>query len=726
MATLSGRRGWDFSHSSGSGCATLGVVEPVDEHFVRAVEALPTPEQPAADAGSGRLVGQLEALFEAQATSRHLDLAARYLQQEGVGFYTIGSAGHESNAALGLLSRTTDPALLHYRSGGFYCARAHADGSVDPVREVLRSLTASASDPISGGRHKVFGHAGLHIVPQTSTIASHLPRAVGLGFALGLAKQLGRVTPWPEDAVVICSFGDASVNHSTATGALNAAAYLRHVHRDCPVLFVCEDNGLGISTRTPSGWVEAALERLPGIGYFRAAGHDPDRLLATTEQALDCVRARRAPAVLHLDTVRFMGHAGSDVEIGYRSPSAIAADHARDPLLATARSLVAAGRTPAGLLERYQQLRESVREVAREVAEEPRLSSRAEVVEPLLSPRLPTRTEPPSPATGPPETLAQAINHTMADELESDDAVLVFGEDVARKGGVYGVTRGLQTRFGAARVFDTLLDEQTVLGTALGSALAGFLPVPEIQYLAYLHNAEDQLRGEAASLGFFSAGQYANGMVVRVPGLAYQKGFGGHFHNDNSLAVLRDVPGIVVAVASHPHTAPGLLRGCLDLARAGRVCVFVEPIARYHARDLAPYDAGTRARLGDVFAYGDGGDLLLLTFGNGVAMSLQAAARLAADGVRCTVLDLAWVAPLPVAALVAAARRAPAVLVVDETRTSGGVSEGVVTARVDAGLDVPVARVTSADSFVPLGPAADTVLLQEDEVLAAARALLRR
>jgi 2-oxoisovalerate dehydrogenase E1 component len=705
-------------------------VEPIDEHFVRVVEAMAARDR----AGAGPPRSRLEALFTAQAESRHLDFAARYLQQQGVGFYTIGSAGHESNAALGLLSRTTDPALLHYRSGGFFAARAHLDGTVDPVRETLRSLTGSASDPISGGRHKVFGHHELHVIPQTSTIASHLPRGVGLGFALGLAVRLGRETPWPDDAVVLCSFGDASVNHSTATGALNAAAYLTYVHRECPVLFVCEDNGIGISTRTPKGWAAAVL-RSRGLPYIHAHGHDPAELLTTTEEALAVVRSSRSPAVLHLSMVRFMGHAGSDVEIAYRSPAAIQADHARDPLVGTARALVEGGHwSPAQVLERYEQLRQTVRKVATEVSGERRLETRDEVMAPLV-----VRTPPPRPIApptdpGPAVTLAQAINATLAEELQHHDDVLVFGEDVAAKGGVYGVTRGLQGRFGPARVFDTLLDEQTVLGTALGAGLAGFLPVPEIQYLAYLHNAEDQLRGEAASLRFFSAGQYANGIVVRVPGLAYQKGFGGHFHNDNSLTVLRDIPGVVVAVASHPQTAPALLRCCLDLARdEGRVCVFVEPIARYHTRDLfdgdggwlAPYDASSRATLGEVVVSGNGRDLLIVTFGNGVFMSLRVAAALRAEGFGCTVLDLAWVVPLPVAGLLQAAQGAAAVLVVDETRTSGGVSEGIVAGLADAGFPSPVARLTSADSFIPLGPAADAVLLQEGEILEAAHQLLR-
>ena len=706
-------------------------MEPIDEHFLRTVEAFGTPDEP--QPVDPVLVGRLEALFEAQVESRHLDLAARWLQQRGAGFYTIGSAGHESNAAIGLLSRTTDPALLHYRSGAFYAARAHLDGSVDPVRETLRSLTCSASDPISGGRHKVFGHAGLHIVPTTSTIASHLPRAVGLGFALGLAKVLGRETPWPEDALVIASFGDASVNHSTAAGAFNAAAYLTHVRRNCPLLLVCEDNGLGISTRTPRGWPAAVLQHLPGIPYFEAPGHDPVALLETTEEALAAVRTQRSPAVLHLSTVRFMGHAGSDVEIAYRSPAAIQADLARDPLLGTARALVESGHwSVEAVLARYEQVRLRVRVQSLEVSAEPQLETRDEVMAPLAYP--PRRSAAtPIPAGPRPLTLAQAINQTLGDELQDHDDVLVFGEDVAVKGGVYGVTRGLRDRFGSTRVFDTLLDEQTVLGTALGTSLAGFLPVPELQYLAYLHNAEDQLRGEAASLRFFSDGQYDNGMVVRIPGLAYQKGFGGHFHNDNSLAVLRDLPGIAVAVASHPHSAPGLLRGCLDLAREGRVCVYVEPIARYHTRDLfdgdagwlSPFDGATRAALGDVVGYGTGRDLLIVTFGNGVFMSLRVAATLRADGFGCTVLDLAWVAPLPAAALVDAASRAFTILVVDETRHSGGVSEAVVATLVDAGVEAPISRVTSADSFIPLGPAADTVLLQEDEILAAARRALR-
>ena len=722
-------------------------METIDEHFLRAVRARSDAGRVATSTDQSSV---LQRLFDAQVQSRQLDLAARWLQKQGKGYYTIGSAGHESNAAVGLLSRTTDPALLHYRSGGFYAARAALAGNDNPVRDVLLSLTSATSDPMSGGRHKVFGHPSLGIIPQTSTIASHLPRAVGLGYSLDLARAIGHETPWPADAIVVCSFGDASVNHSTAAGAFNAAAHLSYRKLHCPVLFVCEDNGIGLSTKTPAGWTTSALASRPDLRYWRADGSDPSSLLAIVAESLASVRESRRPAVLHLSTVRFMGHAGSDAESAYRSPAEIAADHDRDPLLATAFALMDAGvMSSSDVLDRYEATRQHVMTEAKRVLDEERLSTKAAVMAPLdLPSRLPTIQTGRSaedrarlwggrlPEDGPPMTLAQSINATLTDLMGAQPSALLFGQDVALKGGVYGVTRGLRKRFGGFRVFDTLLDEQTVLGIALGSALAGFVPIPEIQYLAYIHNAEDQLRGEAASLRFFSNGQYQNGMVVRIAGLAYQLGFGGHFHNDNSVAVLRDIPGLVIATPSRPADAPGMLRTCFSLAQQdGRVCVFLEPIAKYHARDLLEEgDGGWTATyvapdhpepfidLGEVGLHGDGRDVLLVTFGNGVHLSRRAATVLAERGVGATVLDLRWLAPLPEDALNEAARRFDSVLVVDETRRSGGVSEAVVAALVDGEYRGRISRVTSADSFIPLGPAAETVLLSVDDIVAAAEA----
>ncbi|MFF5233714.1 thiamine pyrophosphate-dependent enzyme [Dactylosporangium sp. NPDC000521] len=723
------------------------MIESVDEHFVRQVTSWTSEPDGADDPDGDRAAESLEVLwayFDAQVQSRHLDFAARWLQEQGEGFYTIGSAGHESNAAVAMALRPTDPALLHYRSGGFFAARARQVPASTPIADVLRGLMAVADDPISGGRHKVFGHPAYGIIPQTSTIGSHLPRAVGLAFSICRAAALGVTPRWPADSVVVTSFGDASANHSTTVGALNAAAWCTHQGLPVPLLIVCEDNGIGISTKSPPGWMEHALARYPGIRYARVDGAEPETTLATARDVAAAVRAERRPAILHLKTVRYMGHAGSDAELAYRSRTEIVRDYARDPLLATARCLVRRQlATPTGILERYEATRAEVMSQARALLGGKRLGDAAQVMAPIAFPPAATIPPPrrpldaPAPDGEPAATLAQAINAALADVLAERAEAVVFGEDVAAKGGVYGITRGLSKRFGSGRVFDTILDEQSILGAALGAALSGLLPIPEIQYLAYLHNAEDQLRGEAAGLAFFSNGQFRNGLVVRIAGLAYQRGFGGHFHNDNSVAVLRDIPGVVIAVASHPAEAGDLLRTCVALARdEGRVCVFLEPIALYHTRDLhrpgdsqwtvprsgAPVSAGGGA-FGRVSLHGSGPDLLIVTFGNGLPMSLRVAGRLAEQSIHCTVLDLRWLAPLPAADVVAEARLFARVLVVDETRRAGGVSEAVVAVLNDNGYQGRVARVNSDDSFIPLGPAADAVLLSEPQILAAARSL---
>jgi 2-oxoisovalerate dehydrogenase E1 component len=746
----------------------------LERHFAEAVRALRPARPDRCPSGMITDGSQLTAarcleLFAAQLGSRHLDIAARWLRSSGAGFYTIGSSGHEGNAGVAAALRLTDPALLHYRSGAFYLARAaQASPPRDGIRDVMLGLVAAAGEPIAGGRHKVFGHKSLNVIPQTSTIASHLPRALGLAFALPRAAGLGTAVPWPADAIVACSFGDASVNHSTAAGAINAAAYCSYQGLPLPLLLICEDNGLGISVPTPPGWVTQAHGGTQVIRYFRADGADLAEVYGTAAAAAAWVRERRAPAFLHLHVVRFGGHAGSDVESGYRAPAEIAADLDRDPLLGTARLLVEAGVLSAEeVLCRYEESRARVLALAAELANMPRLTSAAQVMAPL-APRHPdavaaavTRAALPAalPATLPagdsarrralggrlpeeegPLTLAQAINRTLADALAARPGMLVFGEDVARKGGVYGVTRGLLGAFGARRVFDSLLDEQSILGVALGAGLAGLLPVPEIQYLAYLHNAADQIRGEAATLSFFSAGQYRNPMVVRVAGLAYQKGFGGHFHNDNAVAALRDIPGLVIACPARPDDAAAMLRTCLASAQEdGSVCVFLEPIALYHERDLhvagdggwlAPYDrpalwASGHIPLGRARIYGDGTDVTIVTFGNGLRMSLRASARLAADGIGCRVVDLRWLAPLPAADVLREASVTGRVLVADETRRTGGVSEGVITGLVDAGFSGRIARVASEDSFIPIGDAAATVLLSEQSIDTAARSLLR-
>ena len=719
------------------------MAEAIDDYFTATVSAM---SQGAGDdtAALGTLTqAACIELFDAQLGSRHLDLAARWLRSHGKGYYTIGSSGHEGNAAVAAALRHTDPALLHYRSGGFFLARAQQVGGRDAVRDVLLGIVAATEEPISGGRHKVFGRYDLNVIPQTSTIASHLPRSVGVAFSIARARRLGVACPWPEDAVTVCSFGDASANHSTAVGAINATMHAAYQGLPMPLLFVCEDNGIGISVKTPPGWIAQSYRHREGLEYFAVDGTDVAATFDAASAAAAWVRSHRRPAFLHLNVVRLLGHAGSDFEPAYRRPDEIVADFERDPLVRTAKLLIEGGHlTVAEVLERYEGKRAEVIGIAEEVSELAQLDSPVAVVAPLretLDDAVAASSEGlPSvePHDDSPLTVALAINRALQDVLQRHPESLLFGEDVARKGGVYGVTRGLLKETNSARVFNTLLDEQSILGLALGAGVSGLLPIPEIQYLAYIHNALDQIRGEGATLQFFSNRQYRNPMVVRVAGYGYQKGFGGHFHNDNSVAALRDIPGVVIASPARPDDAAAMLQACVAAAKAaGTVCIFVEPIALYHTRDLhddgddgwlAPYpSADAVAPIGRARVYGDGKDLTIVTFGNGLRMSLRVARRLERNDIAARVVDLRWLAPLPVEDVLREATATGKVLVVDETRETGGVGEGVLAALNARGFSGAVDRVASLDSFIPLGDAALQVLLSEETIEAAATKLAR-
>ena len=692
-------------------------------------------------------------LFESQLISRHLDLMARVLRVQNKVFYTIGSSGHEGNAMVARLTRHTDPAFLHYRSGGFMAERFRKLPGMDPVLDSALSFAASKDDPASGGRHKVWGSRPLWVLPQTSTIASHLPKAFGTAVAIGQARRIGHALPIPDDSIAICSFGDASSNHATAQTAFNAAAWTAYQKLPAPVLFVCEDNGIGISVKTPDGWVARNFAHRPDLDYFAADGLDLASGYADVQRAVEHCRRTRRPTFLHLRTTRIMGHAGTDFEIEWRSIEELCAVEATDPLLRSAAIALESGlMSKDEVLALYEVTRAKCFAAAEEADRRPRLATLEDVIAPL-APYSPdavraeaTRTadgearaqafggEAKLPERQAPRHMALQINAALHELFAKYPEALLFGEDVAQKGGVYTVTRGLQKAFGARRVFNTLLDETIILGLAQGYANMGLLPVPEIQYLAYFHNACDQIRGEAASLQFFSNGQYRNPMVMRIASLGYQRGFGGHFHNDNSITALRDIPGLVVGCPSRGDDAATMLRTLMALAKVdGRVCAFLEPIALYMTKDLhAPGDGGwltaypppgEAMALGEERVYSPGAtDLVVFTFGNGVPMSLRAARAIEGKhGWKVRVVDLRWLVPLNEAAIVRHAGECDRILVVDEGRRSAGVGEGIITAIVEGGYRArPFRRVVGADTFTPLAGAAFLVIPSEADIVAAA------
>lgn len=703
-------------------------------------------------AAAGLAPARAAALLHSQMTSRQLDRLSRKLQARGEGFYTIGSSGHEGNAVLAEALRTDDIAFLHYRDAAFQIHRASRVPGETPAWDMLLSFTASAEDPISGGRHKVLGSKKLMIPPQTSTIASHLPKAVGAAFSIGIARRMGfEDTTLARDGVVLCSFGDASANHSTAVGAINTARWASFQGTPMPIVFLCEDNGIGISTRTPTGWIEANYAGRAGLHYLAADGCDLVDTWRAAKAAVDHARRYRKPVFLHLKTVRLYGHAGNDMQLAYMSRDQIAQDEARDPLLASAALLIEERvMTAAQVRADYDAIETSLAAAVEQAIRRPKLTDAAAVMASIVPPRRDGGDRPLAPAAArarifaddatameKPQHMARLISWALADVLLQYPNAIVCGEDVGPKGGVYAATQKLHQRFGSARVINTLLDEQAILGLAIGAAHNNLLPLPEIQFLAYVHNAEDQIRGEAATLPFFSNGQFTNPMVVRIAGLPYQKGFGGHFHNDNSLAVFRDIPGIILAVPSNGRDAVAMLRECVRLAHEEqRVVVFVEPIALYMTRDLHAEgdglwtgfypEPGTHpVRIGEPGLHGTGTDVAIVTYGNGTYLSLQAQKILAANGIAARVIDLRWLAPLPEAAMLAATAPCDRVLIVDECRITGSQSEALMALFAEQQPEKRAARLAADDSFIPLARAATYTLPSRDMIVAKVQEMLR-
>lgn len=719
----------------------------IDENFINKVSAgaLPPPRSSVSIQQAGLNGATVLDLFNSQIKSRHLDLQARKLKAAQQGFYTIGSSGHEGNAVIGKVFRYTDLAFLHYRSGALFIQRAKQLPEIDPVKAILLSLVASREDPIAQGRHKVFGSVPLFIPPQTSTIASHLPKAVGAALSITRAKELQIQRSLADDSVILCSLGDASINHASALASINAAEWIAHAAYPLPLVFICEDNGIGISVPTPTDWIQTVMQRYREISYIQADSlHIPD-LYQAAKKAEQIARINKKPVFLHMKCLRLMGHAGSDIESQYLAEQTIIANEFNDPLLHTARIILENNwLSSEELVKAYQTVRQEIEALTKQVIASPKLQTAFEVMQSIC----------PQPKKAPNQPqlnykqrklffsqhkialplkrdLGRQINITLIDLMCQYDNVVVLGEDVGKKGGVYRVTARLQEIFGRRRVFDTLLDETTILGTAIGLAHNGFLPIPEIQFLAYLHNAEDQLRGEAATLPFFSSGQYANPLVLRLPSLAYQQGFGGHFHNDNSLAVLRDIPGLVIACPSNGRDAALLLRECVRLAQEqARITVFIEPIALYMTKDL--HQTGDQAwlfnlpnledriSLGEIRVYGaQSADLAIISYGNGYYLSRQAEAILRTQyGKSIKVIDLCWLAPLSQAAIIKAVKNCRAVVIVDECRITGSLSETLVSLLVEHLDPLPkIKRLAGKDCFIPLGKAAQLVLPSRDDIV---------
>jgi len=330
---------------------------------------------------------ELISIFESQVHSRHMDLKARELKERSECFYTIGSSGHEPNAVFGNIFPLTDIAFLHYRSGAFFIERSKQLHNSTPLYDMALSYMASSEDPISGGRHKVIGSKRLNIPPQTSTIASHIPKAVGTAFSIDRARDLDiKERKLVNDGIVLCSFGDASVNHASALSGFNTARWVKSIGGNVPIVFICEDNGYGISVPTPDNWIENTFLNQQSIKYFQCDGLNLIDTIIATQKAQEYCRTKRSPVFLHMKTVRLMGHAGSDIESSYLSINEIEETEKNDPLLHSARTIITNNLLSSDeILDLYEQARIRIHYVFEKATSRPKLTLSSDVMKSIIS-----------------------------------------------------------------------------------------------------------------------------------------------------------------------------------------------------------------------------------------------------------------------------------------------------------------------------------------------------
>jgi 2-oxoisovalerate dehydrogenase E1 component len=673
---------------------------------------------------------QLPEMLWLMTLAREIELREESIKKQGKGWFQIGGRGHEALVGVALaLEKGKDYSYAHYRDRWLALALGQTS------RDMFLAFFGKADDPNSRGR-QMPSHYNVHQGRNVSMCS-----AVGTQFIPGAGTAMACRRKGLGEAVLI-TCGDGT----TSEGEFYEAVRIAVIDR-APALFLVEDNRYAISTPTsaivaykiphstatdPSG-----QEWFLGARLDRIDGTDPLLAYAAARRALDRARRGEGPTVLVADTVRLSPHSSADPHYLYRSETELAEDARRDPVLKFAALLVAAGVLPQDEVERMQKRAfAQVQDDAdwAEAQADPDPSTALDYLYAPIPDDLPARdAEPPHPGRLPDRKkgldMVAAIKLALEREMERNPAIHVFGEDVADpKGGVFGVTKGLTDRFGD-RVLNSPLAEATVLGTAVGMAVAGFLPVYEIQFIDYFDPGTQMWKAQVTTLHWRSAGTWKCPMVIRSSYGGYLPA-GGPWHSQSNESLFAHLPGAFIAIPSTPADAYGLL---VYAMRCNNPVLFLEPKHLYHTpreEFMAEPPADYVIPFGKASIRRSGSHVTLVTWGNCVYESLEAAAEVAReDGVEVEVIDLRTIVPCDEEAIVASLGKTGRLMVVaEDTRTCGFAAEILarVTERPEVFelLDAYPVRVVKPDIHIPYAPGLERATLpHRPQVVAAIRKL---
>ena len=632
--------------------------------------------------------------------SRKLDEKQLILLKQGKGFFHIGASGHEAVqvAASNCMNPAIDYSYPYYRNQAF-CL-----GLGMTTKEMFLSFLAKENDPNSGGRQmpQHFGHKDLNIVSQSSPTGTQYLQATGAAFALQREKNKG---------IVYVSSGEGTTSQGDFHEALNWASRVKS-----PVIFHIENNGYAISVpieeqtaggsiyKISAGYENLHRLKIDGTNYFES--------LLAFKLASDRAKKGLGPTLIESMVVRLLPHSSSDDHRKYRSDKEIENDKKNDPIEKFKASCISEGIiTNKEFNKLEEQIHNDINDdvLWAEKQEDPTShDTNLFVPENIFNTEL-TRKDNDI-------VLVDAINHAIDEELQFNDKLIVYGQDVADgKGGVFTATKDLTKKHGKYRVFNSPLAESSIIGTAIGMATLGYKPVVEIQFGDYIWTSMMQIRNELATMHYRSNGNWQCPIVVRVPVGGYIHG--SLCHSQSIDGYFTHLPGIMIAYPSNAEDAKGLLKAA---CRMNNPVLFFEHKGLYrqgYAKSKEP-DENYCLDFGIGKVVNEGTDLTIVTWGALVQKSIDAARK---TNYNIEIIDLRTLYPLDLDIIINSLKKTNRLIVVHEDNLTGGFGGEIVSLINEHAfelLDAPVKRVASKD--VPIAYSAileDQILVQTDWII---------
>jgi 2-oxoisovalerate dehydrogenase E1 component len=689
-------------------------------------------------------------IYRTMYLSRRLDDREIQLKRQNKIFFQISGAGHEAVlVAAGLVLKPGHDWFYPYYRDRALCLVL----GLTPYEMLLQAV--GAKDDLSSAGRQMPSHWGsqkLNIVSKSSPTGTQWLHAVGSAeaslyydrFPRALEQAgnapLGQTVRHAADEISYVSGGDGTTSEGEFFEALNTAC-----GKKLPVFFLVEDNGYAISVpvevQTAGGSISKLVSKYPGLHVEECDGTDPLESYAACQRAVEYCRGRKGPALLHAHVIRPYSHSLSDDERLYKPPEEREEEARRDPIPKFGLFLVREG------IVDEKELQTLEAGVDREVVEatdralQAELPAKETILAWVYSPDVDPagkQFEATPQFAGEPKTMVETVTATLADEMARDDRLVIFGEDVADcsreenldkvkgKGGVFKATAGLQRRFGSQRVFNSPLAEANIVGRALGMAVRGLKPVPEIQFFDYIWPAMMQIRNELCVLRWRSAGSFKAPVVIRVAIGGYLTG-GAIYHSQCGEVIFTHCPGLRVVMPSTALDVCGLLRTAI---RADDPVLFLEHKHLYRQPyNRSPYPgADFTIPFGSARLAREGTDVSVVTYGALVHRAEVAAAQLEREGISLEILDLRSLSPYDWPAIASSVRKTSRVIVAYEDTLSWGYGAEIaarIAGELFSELDAPVRRVAAMDTFCAYQPnLEDEILPQTEDIVAAARELV--